>query len=97
MCSVSLESYNSYLPPQKVSKNPKIYCIHSGLPKNARSRFGSLGHLGVNASIIIGAQATRRLQSQPPLLFLTILKRDWRSLTLEKIYLPLYIVLQGNH
>jgi hypothetical protein len=26
-CSVSLESYNPYLQPQKVSKNPKIYCI----------------------------------------------------------------------
>jgi hypothetical protein len=32
---------------QKVSKNPKIYCIHSSLPKNAKSRFGFLGPLGV--------------------------------------------------
>jgi hypothetical protein len=32
---------------KKVSKNPKIYCIHSSLPKNAKSRFGFLGLLGV--------------------------------------------------
>jgi hypothetical protein len=48
MCSVSLESYLPYLPPQKVSKIPKIECIHSGLPKNAKSHFGCLGRLGVN-------------------------------------------------
>jgi hypothetical protein len=47
-CTVTLESYNPYLHPQKVSKNPKIYCIHSSLPKNTKSRFGSLGPLGVN-------------------------------------------------
>jgi hypothetical protein len=33
---------------QKVSKNPKIYCIYSSLPKNAKSHFGSLSLLGVN-------------------------------------------------
>jgi hypothetical protein len=38
---------------QKVSKNPKIYCIHSSLPKNAKSRFGFLGLLGVNVLWII--------------------------------------------
>jgi hypothetical protein len=36
--SGSLISYHPYLLPQKVSKNPKTYCIHSSLPKNARSR-----------------------------------------------------------
>jgi hypothetical protein len=33
MCSISLESYHPYLQPQKVSKNPKIYCIYKSLPK----------------------------------------------------------------
>jgi hypothetical protein len=37
---------------QKVSKNPKIYCIHSSLPKNAKSHFGFLGPLGVKCSVI---------------------------------------------
>jgi hypothetical protein len=32
---------------QKVPKNPKIYCIHSNLPKSAKIRFGFLGPLGV--------------------------------------------------
>jgi hypothetical protein len=32
---------------QKVSKNPKIYYIHSSLPKNAKNCFGFLGLLGV--------------------------------------------------
>jgi hypothetical protein len=45
--SVSLESYHPYLPPQKVSKIPKIECIHSSLPRNEKSRFGSLRTLGV--------------------------------------------------
>jgi hypothetical protein len=39
-CSVSKESYNPYHQPQKVSKTPKIYCIHSSILKNAKSRFG---------------------------------------------------------
>jgi hypothetical protein len=43
----SLKSYHPYLPPQKVSKIPKIECIHSRLPKNAKSHFGGLGPLGV--------------------------------------------------
>jgi hypothetical protein len=43
-----LESYHPYLLPQKVSKNPKIYCIHSSLPKNANSHFGFLRILVVN-------------------------------------------------
>jgi hypothetical protein len=47
MCSISLESYHPYLPPQKVSKITKIECIHSGLPSNAKSHFGCLGPLGV--------------------------------------------------
>jgi hypothetical protein len=46
--SCSLESYHPYLQPQKVSKIPKIECIHSGLPKTAKSHFGRLGPLGVN-------------------------------------------------
>jgi hypothetical protein len=32
---------------QKVSKNPKIYCIYSKMSKNENSRFGSLRTLGV--------------------------------------------------
>jgi hypothetical protein len=47
-CSVSLESYHPYLQAQKVSKNPKIYCIHSSPPKNKKHHFGSFGILGVN-------------------------------------------------
>jgi hypothetical protein len=37
MCSVSLECYNPYLQPQKVSKNSKIYCIHISLAKITKS------------------------------------------------------------
>jgi hypothetical protein len=47
-CCVSLKSYHPYLQPQKVTKNPKIYCIHSSLPKNAKSCSSFLGPLGVN-------------------------------------------------
>jgi hypothetical protein len=36
---------------QKNSKIPKIECIHSGLPKTAKSHFGCLGLLGVNHTI----------------------------------------------
>jgi hypothetical protein len=43
-----LESYHPYLQPQKVSKIPKIECIHSRLPKNAKNHCGRLGPLGVN-------------------------------------------------
>jgi hypothetical protein len=35
-----LESYHPHLQPQKVSKNAKIYCIHSSLPKDAKTHFG---------------------------------------------------------
>jgi hypothetical protein len=45
--SGSLESYHPYLQAKKVSKIPKIECIHSGLPKTAKSHFGHLGPLGV--------------------------------------------------
>jgi hypothetical protein len=31
-----LESYHPYLLPQNVPKNPKIYCIRSSLPKDAK-------------------------------------------------------------
>jgi hypothetical protein len=37
---------------KKVSKTPKNYCIHSSVPKNAKSRFGFLGPLGVKMSIM---------------------------------------------
>jgi hypothetical protein len=40
--SSSLESYHPNLVPQKVSKNPKLYCIHSSLSKNVKSHFGFL-------------------------------------------------------
>jgi hypothetical protein len=40
-----------YIDPQKVSKNPKLYCTHSNLPKNGKSRFGCLGPLGVNKGL----------------------------------------------
>jgi hypothetical protein len=40
--SGSLESYHPYLQAKKVSKIQKIECIHSGLPKIAKSHFGCL-------------------------------------------------------
>jgi hypothetical protein len=46
--SGSLESYHPYLQAKKVSNIPKIECIHSGLPKTAKSHFGRLGPLGFN-------------------------------------------------
>jgi hypothetical protein len=48
----SLESYHPYLPPQKVSKIPKVECIHSRLPIKAKSHFGYLGPLGVKQTTI---------------------------------------------
>jgi hypothetical protein len=42
-----LESYQPYLQPQKVSKNPQMLYIHSSLPKNKKSHFGPLSPLGV--------------------------------------------------
>jgi hypothetical protein len=45
--SVSLESYHQHLLSQKVSKIPKIECIHNSLPRNEKSHFGSLRTLGV--------------------------------------------------
>jgi hypothetical protein len=45
-----LESYHPYLQAKKVSKIPKIECIHSGLPKTAKSHFGCFGPLGVKHS-----------------------------------------------
>jgi hypothetical protein len=46
-CSISSKSYHPYLPPQKVSKILKIEWIHSSLPKNEKSHFGSHCPLGV--------------------------------------------------
>jgi hypothetical protein len=46
---VLLESYHPCLWLQKVSKNPQMFCIFSNLSKNAKSHFGFLGPLGVNA------------------------------------------------
>jgi hypothetical protein len=48
----SLESYHPYLPPQKVSKIPKIECIHSRLPKITKSHFGRLGPLRVKDHVL---------------------------------------------
>jgi hypothetical protein len=45
--SGSLESCHPYLQGKKVSKIPKIECIHNGLPKTAKSHFGRHGPLGV--------------------------------------------------
>jgi hypothetical protein len=49
--SISLESYNPYLQPQKVSKNPQVYCVHNTLPKSAKSHFGCLRPVGVQKKI----------------------------------------------
>jgi hypothetical protein len=48
-----LESYHPYLTPQKVSKNPQIYCVHSTLHKKTKSNFGCLRLLGVKYNIPI--------------------------------------------
>jgi hypothetical protein len=48
----SLESYHPNLPPERVSKIPKIECIYSRLLKNAKSHFGHLDPLGVNFSFL---------------------------------------------
>jgi aminoglycoside N3'-acetyltransferase len=47
-CSVSLESYNPYLQPQIVSKNPKIYCIHNSLPKVQKAILATIVLKGLN-------------------------------------------------
>jgi hypothetical protein len=39
-CNSLLESYHPNLLPQNVSKNKKNYCIHSSLPKEAKTHFG---------------------------------------------------------
>jgi hypothetical protein len=39
-CNGSLESYNPYLQPQKVSKNPQKIYTYNSLPKPAKSHFG---------------------------------------------------------
>jgi hypothetical protein len=48
----SLESYHPYLQPLKVSKIPKIECIHNSLPRNKTGHFGPLCPLGVNTMIL---------------------------------------------
>jgi hypothetical protein len=40
-----------HITTSKSFKIPKIECIHSGLPKTAKSHFGRLGPLGVNFGI----------------------------------------------
>ena len=48
--SISLESYNPYLQSQKNSKNPKIHCIHSNLPKKCKESFWPiLGPFGLSS------------------------------------------------
>jgi hypothetical protein len=60
-----LESYNPYLHPQKVSKNEKIHCIHNSLRKNAKSRIGSLGPLGVKIpNVANGSTAPKILKTK---------------------------------
>jgi hypothetical protein len=58
----SLESYHPYLLLKKVSKIPKIECIHSLLPKNAKSHFGCLGPLGVNLDFYYSYQGRTKLK-----------------------------------
>jgi hypothetical protein len=48
--SISLERYNPYLHPQKVSKNLKIECVRSSVPKITKSRFCSPCPLEVNSN-----------------------------------------------
>jgi hypothetical protein len=75
MCSISLESYNPYLHLQKVSKNPKIYCIHSNLPKNAKSCFGSLSPFGVKGYFILGVKTMEVGSKNSILILLESLRR----------------------
>jgi hypothetical protein len=46
--SGSFESYHPYLPPQKVSKNPQTYCIHSTLSKTEKTILVAFVFLGIN-------------------------------------------------
>jgi hypothetical protein len=65
--SISLESYHPYVHPQKVSKNPQKYCVHSSLPKNAtKNRFGSLGPLGVSMVTTIADLGMLAQRFEPP-------------------------------
>jgi hypothetical protein len=45
--SVSLESYHLYLQPQKVSKTPHTFAIHTNMPKTQKAIFGHQRALGV--------------------------------------------------
>jgi hypothetical protein len=47
MCSISLESYHSYLHPQKVSKNPKFIACIVAYPKPLIFVYGTHMPLGV--------------------------------------------------
>jgi hypothetical protein len=58
--SGSLESYHSYQQAKKVSKIPKIECIHSGLPKTAKSHFGCLDPLGVKWVLSLFSRGIQR-------------------------------------
>jgi len=53
--SSSLKSYHPYLHPEKVLKIPEKICIHSTVPKIAKSRFGRLGTLQIKFIIILNA------------------------------------------
>jgi hypothetical protein len=48
----------------KSFKIPKIECIHSRLPKSAKSHFGHLGLLGVKAQILIRSKGHLDFQKE---------------------------------
>jgi hypothetical protein len=64
----------------KSFKNPKIYCIYSSLPKNAKNRFGFLGPLGVKESSIItsilGAPRFKNISFTSTILVLFLTKEE---------------------
>jgi hypothetical protein len=60
---VLLQSLFQCASSQKNPKNPKIYCIYSSLPKNAKSHFGYLSPLGVKQCL-----SFVRNQQTPPFL-----------------------------
>jgi hypothetical protein len=72
-----LESYHPYLTPQKVSKNLLTYCVHSTLPKSAKSQFNCLRHLGINFHEIWSEELHYEKQ---PNFFLTLMFESYNSI-----------------
>jgi hypothetical protein len=76
----SLESYHPHLLPGKVSKNPKIYCIHSSLPKIQKSVLDFLGSSQVKKQslyVIFLGGAITTCKSNLLVLFTSLMNNEW--------------------